>query len=372
MAALTHKLSAFGELDPQWSTGEPYWAEVPAGGARLLVVRDRPRVKALVRDHRLRDLAAVAPWHAVGGVTLGHRHAMLGLAGDEARLVRSLTEPSFAPGIARQYEHQLYRLAEIRAKQVRSGDDLIKTFCIPFVMDAIQLLAGVDPEALRGLSDRTTGALMRHVADHTPVRQAWDDLYAFTEPAVYQARFDWGESMMPRAIQAMVTEVGPAKAWRAATTIYNGFPTVLSAVIRLAEYLLRDFLVLDGCRKHPELIPAAVQKALLWAVHFTFGLPGVCTIDATLDGFDIVAGTTVLPVFHAARSTTARGQAGLIAWGAPSVHACLGMHVARVILEAAAWAMSTLMGRPRLAVPSSGLDHLEGTMPLPAELPVEL
>jgi cytochrome P450 len=367
---LNHGLSACGEPGPQWSTGEPFWAEVPGGRAELLVIRDRARVRALARDDSLRNLALTAPWHAVGGVSLQHRHGMLRLAGTDARQVRRLTEPAFAPKVAGQYERWLYSIAEACAKRVRPGDDLIKTFCIPYVMDAIRLLAGVDPERLRELSDRTTGTLICQVADHAPVSESWDELYEFTEPAVYQARYDWGESMMPRAIQAMDAELPHGMTWRAATTIYNGFPTVLSAVIRLMEYLLTHDLMLDACRDHPGLIPGTVQSALLWAVHFTFGLPGVCTRTATLDGYTITEGTTVLPVFHGARSAMARGQAGLIAWGAPGLHACLGMHIARLILEAAAWAASTVTPRPRLAVPRSGLAHVEGTMPLAAELPV--
>jgi cytochrome P450 len=168
--------------------------------------------------------------------------------------------------------------------------------------------------------------------------------------------------MMVRAVQDMDSELPYSMTWHAATTIYNGFPTVLSGVIKMLEYLLMRLWLVQACREHPELIPGVVRGALKDAVHFTFGLPGVCMNDALLDGYVIRAGTTVLPSFHGAE-----GPAGLKAWGSPGAHACLGMHIARIILESAVRAIAAVL--KWAAVPWSEVTWREGTMPLPMALP---
>lgn len=227
----------------------------------------------------------------------------------------------------------------------------------------MRLLAGAEPHALPALSDQSTGTLVREIPDHATITGAWGRLYEFPQPAVAEARHGWGESMMGRCIQTMDSELPFPMTWRTATTIYNGFPTVLSAVIKMLEYLLMRSWLMQACREHPELIPGVVRGALKAAVHFTFGLPGVCMVDSIVDGLVVRAGTVVLPSFHGAE-----GSAGLKAWGSPGVHQCLGMHIARIILESAVRAITRRLRGP--AVPWSEVTHREGTMPLPASLPV--
>jgi cytochrome P450 len=99
---------------------------------------------------------------------------------------------------------------------------------------------------------------------------------------------------------------------------------------------------------------------------FTFDLPGLLTRPLHRDGLVLPPGTPVLPVAAAAHADPKRPRGGHLAWGS-GIHRCLGAAVAEVALGEALSAVASL---PGIGLARSPGAWLEGTMPVPAELPV--
>jgi cytochrome P450 len=377
---ITHDLGPHGDLDPVWDPGPPAWARVPggSGGEQVLLLRDW---EAVVHGVRHRDLRAIGRGHAMAGVTLQHDDGLLRLNDGH---VREVVNHLWTAGAADRQQQAIMSLAEAHAARLRGAGraDLVADFCGPYVADVIGALAGLDGAAeacrLRELSDQTTGALLPSPAAHGPAAAAWDGpggLYEFLRPVVARARDGYQPGLMAPTITAWDDAGLPrAAAFHAAVCAYNGFPTIAPALGRVIEQFLTRPGAVAAVRANPPAAAAAVVREAMWhAAHFTFALPGILTRPLACDGHVTArAGTPVLPVVHAAHLSRARpwslgpGPAGL-AWGA-GIHACLGRHVAPLILAAAVRALAAL---PRLELRHIPAHWPPATMPSPPRIDAE-
>ena len=364
---LTHVLGPGGQLDACWGFGDgrPAWAQVPgsADGRRIALLRSWDDVLFGLRHRDVR----IDRGYAIGGVTLQHDDGLLRKATGEAREVVS--------HLWRHTEAERYRpgfraLAITCAGAVRGAGsiDLSATFVRDYVLGVAQLIALLsekDADRLADLSGRTTGALLPSPRLHRTVRRAWRSLYQFTGLAVDRARRCPG-SLMGDTIAAWdAAGMRPEAVHRAATTVYNGIPTIERALRRILLAVLGDEEMLAACRDSAR-IPGIVRRCLITAV-FTFDLPGLLTRPLRRDGRSLLpAGTPVLPVPAAAHADPRRPRGGHLAWGS-GIHRCLGADVAAIALEEALGAVASLPGIGLAGFPEN---WLEGTMPVPSALPV--
>jgi cytochrome P450 len=391
VTSLTHAPGPAGQLDACWNAGDPAWARVPGSraGAEVLLLRNWQHVRAaLIRDD-VRNLARVNADYAMAGVTLQRPAGLLRLAGPDT-MIREVLNPLWRRTAVERYRPAIRAAAQRHAWLLREKQeaDLVTSFAAPLVDAMIRLAAGprgCDEHDLMALSDRTTGTLLRTPGDHEHVARSWAQLYALTEPAIAAARARPDDSLLSRSVSAMDAAGIPAgDAADAATTIYNGLPTTLPTLVRILEQVLRHPATRKACQYSAppgpggQAIPRAMNAALRDAAHFTFALPGVCTGPVRLGELAIGEGTVVLPVIraahqdrfsrggHPAGAALARDEGPGLAWGA-GVHACLGRHLAEILLAEALYALATILPGWRLA--PGPLTWQQGTMPTPASLP---
>jgi ribosomal protein S12 methylthiotransferase accessory factor len=386
MTAFTHAVGRAGQLGECWDAGEPVWARVPGsrkGAEVLLLLRDWPLVRAALISDDIRNLARVDADYAMAGVTLQRPAGLLRRAGRDTR-IREVLNPLWRRTAVERYRPAIRAMAQRRAWLLRDQEqaDLVASFAAPLVDERTRLAIGprgCDERELMALSDRTTGALLCSPRDHEHVARAWADLYALTGPAIAEARARPDDSPLSRSIIAMdAAGMPPGDVADAATTIYNGLPTTLPALVRLLEQALRQPAIGPACRHSPppggQVIPRVANAALRTTAHFTFALPGVCTSTVRPGELTLREGTVVLPVIRAAHQhrfspgapPASRDEGPGLAWGA-GVHACLGRHLAEILLTEALYAFTPALPGWRLA--PGPLTWQPGTMPTPASLP---
>jgi cytochrome P450 len=389
---LSHALRADGWPGPQYDHGGVRAARVPGSreGARVYLLRTWDSVVTVLRKPGLRDLRNIPPGHAVGGVTLQHRDGLLRRNPPDTDVGRAF-KPLFAdvahwrPAIRAAARR---RAAEVAA--VRGPVDLAATFCRPFIGDVVTLTAGLrrsEWPLLRDLSNRTTGALLRSPGDHVAVARSWDDMYEFCRPliarqraAARRARDASTMSLTTRTVAALDGAGMPAhEVDSAVPTVFNGFPTTEPAfLVAVAEMLLQPGAT-AMCLQRPELWRAAVREILRFKAHFTFAVPGLLTQELTVGGRTLPAGSTVLPVVHAAEYDTTRtpdpGRFDLLRPARPILafgagpHRCPGMTLVEMAMAEGLAALAEVNPSVRLAVRPEQVPWLEGTMPAPAEIP---
>jgi cytochrome P450 len=355
------------------------------GGAQVLLLRRYAHVRAaLIGDGRLRSLADVPAGHALAGVTLQRPGGLLRL-GPPHTVIREPLNRAWRPGLAARWRPALRHAADRLAGTLASGGkpvDLIGGFCRPLADVMIGLATGLTPERvgeLRWMSDATTGALLTTPASHALAQAAWNQLYELTGPAIATLRARPDGCLLAGSVTALDRAGMPADGvHEAVTTIYNGLPTALPVLARVLDWLLRRPAVLAACRASPALAGRAATAALRKAAHFTFALPGLCTVTTRIDDeLTVEAGTVVLPVIHAAQADRGAAHDGFsmarplgpgLAWGA-GAHACLGRHLATEVLTAAIIAAAAHFDGWRPA--PAAIAWQPGTIPMPASLLIE-
>lgn len=389
---LSHALRGGGWPGPQYDHGGICPVRVPGSrdGAELYLLRTWDSVVTVLRKPGLRDLRTIPPGHAVGGVTLQHQDGLLRRNPPDTDIGRAY-KPLFAdvapwrPAI-RAFARR--RAAEVRA--ARGPVDLAARFCGPFIGDVVTLTAGLlegEWPLLRDLSNRTTGALLRSPHDHAAVARSWDDMYEFCGPMIARKRAAGQRaghsrdlSLITRTVAAMDASGMPGhEVDKAVPTVFNGFPTTEPTfLVAVAEMLLHPDAI-EMCQQRPRLWRSAVREILRLKAHFTFALPGLLAEELTVGGRTLPRGTAVLPVVHAAEYDTTRtpdpGRFDLLrpprpilAFGAGS-HRCPGMALVEMAMAEGLAALTELNPGLRLAVRPGRVPWLEGTMPVPAEIP---
>lgn len=341
---ISHEITPGGLGADCWEPGPPLLCPVPGGthGEKVLLLRDRVSVRAALAWETIRNLAAVVAGYALAGVTMQHPSGLLRLASPRVAVRAALNQvwrrsamEALRPGVRAEAERLVTGLAA-------AGDvaPLVNGLARPMELFLVSLVTGCDEamalEVTR-LSDATTGALIRSPADHPPVAEAWQRWYSLT-PAILAAAP--GDCLISRtaAVLRSWPGMGEEDVIAAVATVINGVPTIFPALVRSLAWLLEQPDVMAACRKDPALIPATVNRALVLAAHFNFGLPGACPAGAVLvdhaPALEIPPGTVVCPIIHAAHADRLEegeepdGRTAWLAWGA-GVHRCLGEHLGR-------------------------------------------
>jgi cytochrome P450 len=158
-----------------------------------------------------------------------------------------------------------------------------------------------------------------------------------------------------------------------------GVETTYRSTGNLLFGLLADPRQLDSVRADRSLIPQAIEEAIRWEVPLLM-ITRVATRDTELGGMPIPAGSAVMPVLGSAnreedrypdpnRFDIFRSQEPHLSFGL-GVHACLGMHLARLEMRVA---LNLLLDRlPDLRLDPAGDDpHIRGhVFRSPTSLPV--
>lgn len=361
---ISHEVTGPGLVAPcfRYAPGPPQAASVPgAPDASVLLLKTWRSVHAALQDGMVRDLGAVPASHALAGVTCQRSHGLLRRSDPGPR---RLLNPVWRRTSAETLRPAIREAARSCASAAR--DDLVGGFTVPYVHQVTRLVTGLgddDAARLKALSDKTTGALIYCPGDRAPVLASWDQLYGWTYDAPYAV-----DSMIGRSVTALHDAGTPGdEAHEVITTVYNGLPTVRPAMVRVLEYLLRWPEVMARMAGDRTLLRSGTGEAMREAACFTFGLPGQVMAGFSLDGTQVPAGTVVLPVIAAAHQDPSFPPLMHMAWGA-GLHACLGRHVAAVILEEGVAAVAARAPRPAAA--PEELSWQPGTMPVPGELPV--
>ncbi len=348
--------------------------QVPAstGGATVAVLSDWDSVRDALLTWELRDLSAIDPDFAVSGVSLQHPAGMFPVPRQAHTALRAALARIWGPHAAEAYRQDLRCLARRQAQRVRPGEaDLVQAFIIPYLRGVIELITGLRPaqaDELTGLSERTTGALLRTPSDRTLAREAWDGpggLYDFIAATIGHPRGPLMAATVHAVRDAGLEPLDPV------TTIYNGIPTLGPTLTMTAQVILSHPPVMAALRHDPRLVRRAVRESLRGWAHFTFALPGLVTVDTQLGGRLIRAGTAVLPNLHGAEYDPGHGASPavfdlyrpprpILAWG-KGPHICLGRHLAQIALEE----FTAALAATRLELIPDPQPWLEGTMICP-------
>jgi cytochrome P450 len=376
---------------------------VPGSGAEMILLRSRRATVEALRSEQIRDLRTVGARHAVTGATLQHEGGLLRHPPAHSR-IRQMINPLFSLPEAEHMRPAIRVLATTRAASLRIGParaDLAAVYCRPLIADVVKLVAGLahgEYERLACLSDRTAGALVHSPADHAPITQAWAELYELCAALIGRKRSQRqaGQrdcSVTARMVAAM-DDCGmhASEVLDACTTILNGFPTMLPAMLAAVEQLLRPAvmaqarLIQAGASENDarKAWHCVVREILRVRAHFTFALPGVTTRQLHTDGVSIPRGAVVLPVIRAAERDTTRRAGGraapgefclgprsraILAFGLGQ-HVCPGRALTMITLEEALRWLTACNPGMCLAVGPEQIVRLPGVMPVPAELPV--
>jgi len=376
---------------------------VPGSGAEIVLLRSRRATVAALRSDQIRDLRTVSARHALTGATLQHEGGLLRHPPAHSQ-IRQMINPLFSPPEAERMRPAIRILATTRAASLRIGPartDLAAVYCRPLIADVVKLAAGLadgEYERLACLSDRTAGALVHSPGDHAPITQAWAELYEFCAALIRRKRAQRqaGQSdcsLTARMVAAMDDSgMHASEVLDACTTILNGFPTMLPAMLAAVEQLLHPAVMAQVRLIQGGASENAARQAWRWLVreilrvraHFTFALPGVTTRQLEADGVSIPKGAVVLPVIRAAERDTTRhpgDQAApgefylgprsrsVLAFGLGQ-HVCPGRALTTTTLEEALRWLTACNPGMRLAVEPEQIVRLPGSMPVPAELPV--
>lgn len=387
--ALTYELGPDGQLADCWTFHEDVCCPVvtvpgSTAGAQVVLLRTWRSALAALRSSELRDLAAVDPDHALAGIT--HEHPE-GLLRRDASALRAMLNPMFSIASVEAWRLRLGELADQRADELRKQNgraDLAAAFCEPLAGDVTCLVTGLDSGEWRQLVvlSARANALILAPADHDRTSAARRELYEFCDPLVDRARRgELGPTLLEHAVRMMDYQgLSPGQTRHACATILGGFPSLLPVLTVIGFESLRRPGALSQCAGRPDLVRATVWELLRHSAHFTFALPGTVRTTADFGCCTVQAGTTVVPVIHAAQHDPAhtpdpgvfdirRPRAALLAFGA-GAHACLGRALTLAVLEEALRALADLTPQPQLAVAPCTIAWRSGLMPVPSEIPV--
>jgi cytochrome P450 len=380
-SVLSFDVAADGAPAPCWDydPGCPVY-RIPGsarGGQARLLTTWRTALEGF-RNPALRDLSAVDPDYAIGGVTRQHRDGLLRRSPPQTD-VRTVLNPIFARAAVAHWQPSIAALARAHLPAGSRRADLASDFVEPLVRDVVRLTTGLGAgewDRLRELSARAAGPVYSP-HEHDSIDCAWQQGYEFCERIIGRVRRHPEPTLIAQTVAAMDGYRMPAaETVHASATVLGGFPSVLPALTVLVHEALRYPDVLDWCRADPGLVPKAVWEHLRHSVHFPFGLPGAATRTVRVGDIIIPAGTVVLPVIRAAHRDPGhtpdpdvfdvrRRRQAILTFGA-GVHVCPGKALTLIVMEEALRALSEL--RPRLI---AEVTWRAGLMPVPNTTPIE-
>jgi len=312
------------------------------------------------------------------------QHVMLGMDEPEHRRYRSLVSAAFSQkALARRQDDLVERLANelVDGFVGRGRAELVREFTFPYPTQVIAGLLGL-PRADYPQFQRWSISLLsflmnpeRGIAASMALREYFAAILAARrqEPrddlitSLGQAEID-GERLSDEEIFSFLRLLLPA-----------GIETTYRSTGNLLFGLFSNPEQLAAVRSDRSLIPEAIEEAVRWEPPL-LTITRVATRDTELAGVPIPAGSTVMPMLGAAnrdedrypdpdRFDIFRSPAPHTSWG-HGVHACLGMHLARLEMRVA---LNVLLDRlPNLRLDPEGDDpHIRGQVfRSPTSLPV--
>jgi cytochrome P450 len=309
---------------------------------------------------------------------------MLGMDEPEHRRYRSLVSAAFSQkALASRQDDLVEKVAnDLIDKFVERGRaELVREFTFPYPTQVIAGLLGlpsVDYPQFQRWSISLLSFLLnpeRGIAASMALREYFATILAARrqEPradlitTLAQAEIE-GERLSDEEIFSFLRLLLPA-----------GIETTYRSTGNLLFGLLSNPKQLEAVRSDRSLMPETIEEAVRWEPPL-LTITRVATRDTELAGVPIPAGSTVMPMLGAAnraedrypdpdRFDIFRSPQSHTSWGA-GVHACLGMHLARLEMRVA---VNRLLDRlPDLRLDPEGDDpHIRGQVfRSPTSLPV--
>lgn len=291
---------------------------------------------------------------------IGRLTALVGVDDPEHRARREVAEAGFTPGLIDALRPKLQDAVDRQlSEMVAHGApaDLVSMFASPAALLSLYEALGIPREDQEYFKQKT-GQLFGPAA-----ATAYDELVAYVAKLVAQPS---GESLLD-AYRTVVTDRGtPADAVPAEVLqlllimLVSGHHTTSSSIAIGASALLQHPERLAELRADPSLLPAAVDELSRLAA-VTDGIQRVAAADIELDGTTIAKGDGVFFVLSLInRDEEHYGQPEVLDWHRPDPgdhlgygsgpHECVGMDLARAIMEIAFGTLLKRLPNLRLAV----------------------
>ena len=334
----------------------------------------------VLRDNKTFSSAIIIEFF---GDALG-KHVMLGMDEPEHRRHRSLVSAAFSQKALARWEHELVeRVANELIDQFadRGHAELVREFTFPYPTQVIAGLLGL-PRADYPRFQRWSISLLSITVNRERALDASKALREYFIPILESRRQEPRDDLISRLAHAEIDgeRLSDEEIFSFLRLLLPaGVETTYRSTGNLLFGLLSNPEQLDAIRSDRSLIPQAIEEAIRWEPPLIM-ITRVATRDTELSGVPIPAGSTVMPVLGSAnreegryadpdRFDVLRSAEPHVSFGL-GVHACLGMHLARLEMRVA---LNRLFDRlPNLRLDPEGHDpHIRGhAFRSPTSLPV--
>jgi cytochrome P450 len=309
--------------------------------------------------------------------------ALVGVDDPEHRARRELAEACFTPGLIDALRPKIREVADRHLDDMIAHGapaDLVQAFASPVPLVALYETLGIPREDQDFFKQKTQQLFGPHA------RASYDELVAYTAELIGKRRQRPGESLLD-ALLTVVPERGtPADAVPAEILqmllimLVSGHHTTSSSIAIGASALLHHPERLAELRADPSLLPAAVDE-LTRLVSVTDGVQRVAAEDIEVAGTTIAKGDGVFFVLSLInRDPEHYRQPEALDWHRPAPgdhvgygsgpHRCVGMDLARAIMEIAFRTLIERLPGLRLAVAAAEIpvqpgESFQGLVELP-------
>jgi cytochrome P450 len=337
-------------------------------------------VMQVLRDNKTFSSAIIIEFF---GDALG-KHVMLGMDEPEHRRHRSLVSAAFSQKALARWEHELVeRVANelIDRFADRGHAELVREFTFPYPTQIIAGLLGL-PRADYPQFQRWSISLLSITVNRERALEASKALREYFIPILEARRQEPRDDLISRLAHAEIEgeHLSDEEIFSFLRLLLPaGIETTYRSTGNLLFGLLSNPEQLDAVRSDRSLIPQAIDEAIRWEPPLIM-ITRVATRDTELSGVPIPAGSTIMPVLGSANREEGRyadpDRFDLLRSAEPhvsfglGVHACLGMHLARLEMRVA---LNRLFDRlPDLRLDPEGHDpHIRGhAFRSPTSLPV--
>jgi cytochrome P450 len=337
-------------------------------------------VMQVLRDNKTFSSAIIIEFF---GDALG-KHVMLGMDEPEHRRHRSLVSAAFSQKALARWEHELVeRVANelIDRFADRGHAELVREFTFPYPTQIIAGLLGL-PRADYPQFQRWSISLLSITVNRERALEASKALREYFIPILEARRQEPRDDLISRLAHAEIEgeHLSDEEIFSFLRLLLPaGIETTYRSTGNLLFGLLSNPEQLDAVRSDRSLIPQAIEEAIRWEPPLIM-ITRVATRDTELSGVPIPAGSTIMPVLGSANREEGRyadpDRFDLLRSAEPhvsfglGVHACLGMHLARLEMRVA---LNRLFDRlPDLRLDPEGHDpHIRGhAFRSPTSLPV--
>lgn len=353
------------------------FAQRPAGGPAMLVLRRRADVLRTLTDSRRFRMAGVTGSGELTGCPLTGAEmqspdgGLLNMDPPALRGYRQRINGLFTRAAAELTRPAVHTLASALAARLASQQDadVLARFAGPFTASAVCLTMGIPSRDWDEVLEysRIAFAVVPSPAEVAAVTAAWADLYDYYGQMVAAKRAHPDGTLTSRLIRVL-DGFSTGQIVHVIGTVSNGFGAVLPVLaVSLAELAQRPAVV-AACLRGERSWDSVAARLLTRRAMFPVALPRVARADSVLDGRLVTQGTVLLPSLVAAAHDPAGPPPESIPFGA-GPHFCPGAALARVWLATALAAFFAAYPAARLA---GRLDWQPGTLSVPREIILSL